>query len=465
METKYYLMKFRLWLGMAAWLSVLLFSCRDEIDFDSPSGSLSFSSDTVFLDTVYNQVRSETYAVKVYNRLNKNVRIPHLYLEGGAASPYRINVDGKPGTDFRDVPLRANDSLYIFVEIAPTANAIEAIAEDRIKFEGGSRNQHITLFSVVQDAEFFISTGDSPKFITENTVWKNDKAKIVFGKLVLQQGKTLTVNKGTKIYFHKNSSLILEKESELVANGDYKEEVIFRGDRNDPRYDTLPANWNGIEAVDGARIKLNFAKLQGGNTALKLKNAKAELRNTIIHSFQDFGIDAENSTVEAHNLVMNSFGAGAARLAGGGDYDFIHSTIANYWTANTTGDAGGILIDKGENAPFSLKLQNSILYGSNANMLTILPSAANVFTYLIQNSLVKYDRRSAGFNWEGNPMVIASKANESPKFLQTGIAKMNLRVAEDSPARNLGNATIAQIVPYDIVKMSRLASPTAGAYQ
>jgi hypothetical protein len=40
-------------------------------------------------------MRSETYAVKVYNNENKDVLIPRIALEGGNSSLYRINVDGK----------------------------------------------------------------------------------------------------------------------------------------------------------------------------------------------------------------------------------------------------------------------------------------------------------------------------------------------------------------------------------
>jgi hypothetical protein len=110
------------------------------------------------LDTVYNQVRSETYAVKIYNNEDKDISIPRIYLEGGVASQYRINVDGKPGTEFTNVPLRKKDSLYVFVEIAPNSNATEAIAEDRIQVESPVASQHVTLLSVVQDVEFYVST-------------------------------------------------------------------------------------------------------------------------------------------------------------------------------------------------------------------------------------------------------------------------------------------------------------------
>ena len=126
-------MKIKLLLAFSFWMLVMAVSCnKDDISFDAPSQQLSFSRDTVFCDTVYHQVRSETYAVKVYNNEDKDILIPRIHLEKGASSLYKINVDGKPGYDFKDVPLRKKDSLYIFVEIAPEATGPEAIAEDKI---------------------------------------------------------------------------------------------------------------------------------------------------------------------------------------------------------------------------------------------------------------------------------------------------------------------------------------------
>lgn len=240
MKTKYILF-------FSFWLALFVVSCnRDDISFDSPSQKLKFSQDTLVLDTVYNQVRSETYAVKIYNTENKDITIPRIYLEGGAASPYRINVDGKPGTEFTNVPLRKKDSLYVFVEIAPQANATEAIAEDRVQIETPAAKQHFTLLSVIQDAEFYVSTSTNPQIINQNTVWNSNKAKIIYGDLKVADGKSLTLSEGTKVYFHRDANLKIGKNAQLIANGNLGKEVIFRGDRNDARYDTLPKNWAGF---------------------------------------------------------------------------------------------------------------------------------------------------------------------------------------------------------------------------
>ena len=62
-------MKLKILLGISFWMLIFMMSCsQDEIRFDKPTAELRFSTDTLFCDTVYNQARSETYAVKVYNK-------------------------------------------------------------------------------------------------------------------------------------------------------------------------------------------------------------------------------------------------------------------------------------------------------------------------------------------------------------------------------------------------------------
>lgn len=455
---------------MLFWVVLFAVSCdRDEINFETPSQMLRFSKDTVFLDTVYNQVRSETYAVKVYNDEDKDVIIPRISLGNGASSLYKINIDGKPGTDFSDIPLRRKDSMYIFVEIAPVANAPEAIAEERINFQLPAGSQHITLFSVVQDAEFFIQNDTNENVLSENTVWTSEKAKIIFGDLTLAEGKSLTVQQGTKVYFHRNSGLKISKNASLQVNGDLNNEVIFRGDRNDSRYDTIPNNWNGIELEEAANAEFNYAKVIGGIRGLSLNKAQANIKNTIFHTHQEFGIYAVNSVVNAENLVMNNFGEAALGIFGGGTYHLTHSTLANYWNLNSSMPGLSIFAsnaapEDGPVAPLTLNVRNSIIYSDKETSVKFDPNSAAAFNYSIQNSLVKHGAE-AGFSFEGNAAVTNSLKNEDPLFQHHYTQKMNLRLLESSPAKNLGNSIFASQVPFDILKVSRTVNPSAGAYQ
>jgi hypothetical protein len=462
-------MKIKILFGIAFWSLLLLAGCnRDDISFDSPTQLLRFSTDTVFCDTVYNQMRSETYAVKVYNNENKDVLIPRIALEGGSSSLYRINVDGKVGTSFENVALRRKDSLYVFVEIAPVANAPEAIAEDKVVFNTPAGEQKVTLLSVVQDAEYFIKTDTNPNIISENTTWTKDKVKVIFGDLTIAEGKTLTMEQGTKVYFRKNSGMNFAKNSGLTVNGVLGEEVIFRGDRSDTKYDTLPANWNGIKMEEGSLLNMNYTRVFGGNVGLQLKESTAEINNSIFHTFQNAGIYGIHSNVTANNLVMNNCGEADLAIAGSGSYKLNYCTLANYWNLNPSMSALGIFASNTwenengelESGLINLTVKNSIIYGDIPDMISFtVNSAGTPITSSFDNSLLKLSA-NAGFTPVGQNII----RNEDPKFQNYFTQKMNLRVKNDSPAKakgtNLGGMTAT-----DIVGSTRTYPATLGAYQ
>lgn len=469
-------MKFKLLLAFSFWMLLVAVSCnKDDITFDTPSQQLSFSKDTVFCDTVYHQVRSETYVVKVYNNEDKDILIPRVNLEKGATSLYRINVDGKPGYDFKDVPLRKKDSLYIFVEIAPQATGPEAIAEDKVVFTGPAGQQHVTLFSVVQDAEFFIQTPTNPNVISSSTTWHNNKAKIIYGNLTIDENVTLDIDPGTKVYFHKNSGMKVAKGGVLNINGTKDDQVILRGDRNDPYYDTISKNWNSIRMEANSILNMNHARLFGGTKGLELRQSKANITNSFIHTFFEYGIYAVGTTIDANNLVMNNCGLSCIGIFRGGKHNYTHATIANYSKSMGTFDRNGIFAtnewknDAGQTeqgALQELNIRNSIVYSDRDNSVQFEQTPGQQFEFLIQNCLLKYSGTSeAGFPFDNNTKVIQSIKNEEPQFMNYFMAKMNLRVKPTSPAINKGNVSVAGTVPLDIVNVSRTTNPTLGAYQ
>ncbi|WP_336733409.1 hypothetical protein [Chryseobacterium sp. VD8] len=468
-------MKFKLLLAFSFWMLVMAVSCnKDDISFDAPSQELSFSKDTVFCDTVYHQVRSETYAVKVYNNEDKDILIPRIHLQKGATSLYKINVDGKPGYDFKDVPLRKKDSLYIFVEIAPEATGPEAIAEDKILFQSPVGQQQVVLFSVVQDAEFFIKTPTNSNIITSDATWNNNKAKIIYGDLTIDQNVILNIQQGTKVYFHKNSGMKVLAGATLNINGTLANNVTLRGDRNDPAYDTIPKNWNSIKMEAGSTLNMNYARLFGGTKGLDMKQTNANISNSFIHTFQEYGIYAIASTITAKNLVMNNCGESAVGIFKGGTHNFTHCTIANYsdllhsynrngiLAANEWTNASGVK----EYGALIFNLRNSIVYSDRDNSVNFEQTPPNLFNFTIQNCLIKYSGTSeAGFDFNTSPGVIQSLKNLDPLFVNYFAAKMNLRVKQNSPAIGKGSTAVAATVPTDIANVSRTSNPTVGAYQ
>jgi hypothetical protein len=91
-------------------------ACRKDFSTIPNFGNLEFSKDTVFLDTIFTNIGSATYSLKVYNRGSAAITIPAIQLENGTSSNYRLNVDGIPGKEFNDIDILAKDSIFVLIE-------------------------------------------------------------------------------------------------------------------------------------------------------------------------------------------------------------------------------------------------------------------------------------------------------------------------------------------------------------
>ncbi len=70
-------------------LVICITSCRKDFETVPSSGKLEFSKTTVYLDTVFANIGSSTYMLKVYNRSNNDITIPSIAL--GKEMP--LNID------------------------------------------------------------------------------------------------------------------------------------------------------------------------------------------------------------------------------------------------------------------------------------------------------------------------------------------------------------------------------------
>lgn len=220
---------------------------------------------------------------------------------------------------------------------------------------------------------------------------------------------------------------------------------------------------------------MNFARLFGGTRGLDMKQNTANISNSFIHTFFEYGIYAVGSTVTAKNLVMNNCGESCIGIFRGGNHSYTHATIANYSRTMGSFNRNGITAaNEWKNAAGTteqgalqrLDIKNSIVYSDRDNSVNFEQTPGQQFEFLIQNSLIKYSGvPEAGFPFDNNVRVVQSIKNEDPQFLNYFAAKMNLRVKTASPARGKGNLTVAGTAPLDIVNVSRTTNPTLGAYQ
>jgi len=390
--------------------AVTFTSCRDDFEFEPSTGGLEFSRDTVYLDTVFTNIGSSTYTLKVYNRSNKDIMIPHIALGQGDNSKYRLMVDGIPGKTFNNVELLAKDSMFIFVETTINYadyinNETTFLYTDNIQFTSTNGNQKVELVTLVQDAvlikpdrpipngakELLTLSGVATDFqghelaTPEELHWTNQKPYVVYGYAMVPNRKTLVIDPGARVHFHADSGLIVDTDGLLQINGTasstpaLENEVIFEGDRLEPEYADVPGQWSSVLIFSKNDNTINHLTLKNANVGILMQPIDVDARpviipklkidNSQIYNSANYGVLARLSTITGTNIVANNAGQASVALTLGGDYNFKHCTFANYFNSN---DQVPLLInnymDNGD-APSSVSdlnanFDNCIMYGS-----------------------------------------------------------------------------------------------------
>ena len=490
---------------------LMLSSCRKDFEFEASNGGLQFSRDTVYLDTVFKNIGSSTYTLKVYNRSDKDIVIPSIKL-AKADSKYRMMVDGATGNDgngkfFPNVELLAKDSLFIFIETTADitdTNQTDFLYTDQIEFDAGTKLQKVELVTLIQDAIFlypqrneageyeFLQVGDEKVygfFLDENDPihgneyhMTNEKPYVIYGNAAVASGKNLIIDPGARLHFHDfYSGLIVANGGTITAGAENQNptpetEVIFEGDRLEPLFSDIPGQWGAIRLTPGSNINLNHVTIKNAIYGIWLQGADATIKNTQIYDCSNYGIWSQTGRINAENLVINSAGVAALGCRWGGTYDFTHCTFNNNWPSSSQ---VAVVIDNyalDENRvqiPFDLQhanFTNCIIFGSNQTALAILKSTQPalwtdpVFTkcqikfnapsqFFIDNPIYNFINDESQIIKNGNPDFLDYRTNK-------------LMIGEASSAKNFG---IPTTVTNDILGTLRTADPQGkydlGAYQ
>ncbi|MDD3722963.1 MAG: hypothetical protein PHW92_10865 [Lutibacter sp.] len=476
-------------------LTLLIFSsCRKDFSTVLSSGNLSFSKDTVYLDTVFTNIGSSTYNLKVYNKSNKDISIPFVGLGRGENSFYRLNIDGIPGKVFENVEILAKDSMYIFIETTIDYNQVtNPIYTDSIIFDNGENLQEVKLVTLVKDAHFLYPSKDSNGFIEkisigkttagedlkvngfylkDNTTFTNEKPYIIYGYCAVPESKTLTIEAGTNIHFHENSGLIVSKNATLIIDGKLNEEVLIEGDRLEPKFSEIPGQWGAIWLRAGSKnnsIKNTIIKnASAGIIADSIANNASPtltIKNSQIYNSSNYGILGRETNIYGENLVINNSGQSSLACEGGGTYNFVHSTFANYWD-NSFRQSPSVLINNfmvsntqtvEKRDLFAANFTNCIIDGNNNIELVIDQVEGTIFNYSFKNNLIRFKDTNDSSHYidnifNGNPHFKSSENNK-------------LIIGENSDAIKKGSEEMRFLVPNDILGVIRTMPPDIGAYQ
>ncbi len=483
---------------------LLITSCRKEEDFINTPVSLGFSQDTVIFDTVFTTIGSVTQWLKVYNLEKQPVRIDKIYLAGGSQSPYRININGKPGTSANDVELASGDSLYIFVEVTvdPNNSNNPLILTDSIVFINQGKMQDVKLVAWGQDAHFIVpdkTIGSISYHIVakenETVEWTNDKPWVIYGYAVVDSTGMLKIQKGTRVHFHNNSGLWVYKGGSIKVEGTKDEPVTFQGDRMDPYYRDLPGQWDRIWLNEGSvDNEFNYAIIKNGFIGIQAEilqqsmGNKLVLNNTIIENMSGRGLFTRAYTVEATNCLITNSGDITVYLAVGGSYDFRHTTIANYWPYGGSRQVPALWVSNyeinlGAGAIYTGDLSkayfgNCIIYGTNKEEYLATDSFGGAFNYFFDHCLLKtttnpalkpahflgcFTRNQDLPSYNPNEKIFKDPniGNWQPDSLSVLVNKGSHTVVSNAPVIPIN------LIEYDLKGDNRLldAGPDIGAYE
>lgn len=377
--------------------------CRKDQWATDTSQNVTFSADTVLFDTVFTTIGSVTLPLKVYNPHTASISLSDITLMGGAESAYRLAVDGFNGTQFEDVEIGPEDSLWVFIEVTIDPNNVSSplIEEDSIRFVTNGNVEYVNLVAWGRDACFHGGLGVLTVLECDE-VWNPDKPHVLYGIVAVDEECSLTINAGTQVYCHSGSGLYIYRGN-LDINGTLGNEVVFQGDRLEAEYQDLPGQWGiqlqvefetgfgveqatinrgGIWLFETEDCEIDYAILKNGIIGLQadttgtLSGESLVMNNSVITNMSAIGLFAQGAHVTGKNCLFSNCGQNTAALTIGGQYDFNHCTFANYWTASNrqapTFYLNNYYVDIDNNVQVrpltGASFTNCFMYGNNASL-------------------------------------------------------------------------------------------------
>jgi hypothetical protein len=496
-------------------LAITVSSCRQDFVFEPSTGDLVFSKDTIYLDTVFANIGSSTYTLKVYNRSSKDIKIPTIQLGKGLTSKYRMTVDGMTGENnriFHDVELLAKDSMYIFIETTAgigDANPSDFLYTDQIEFDSGANLQKVELVTLIQDAYFIfpnkqngITESIPIGFDEDGTVletngrnlshnhpdngneylFNTDRPYVVYGYASVPNGETLTIPAGARVHFHADSGLVVQQGGTLHVDGvtstteALENEVIFEGDRLEPDFSDVPGQWGTVYLRQGStNHRIKNLTIKNAIIGLLVENnfgTPMSIENTQIYDCSNVGLLGRAANIEGKNMVINTAGVASLACTLGGSYEFKHCTFNNNWASSkqVAVTVDNYYTDTTNNQQIAFDLikadfKNCIIFGSNQIELLVNRSTdtSKQFNKLFSKCQIKFNNTNNQFT--NNPDY--AFINDATEIIKNGIvdfqniSKNKLFIGADSASKNFG---VDVGVPFDILGNPRNGVFDLGAY-
>lgn len=451
-------------------MSSIVVSCISDDFTTSSSDVLTFSTDTLRFDTVFTDLGTPTARLKVYNRASKAINISSIRMRNDDGV-FTMNVDGVSGKTFENVEIRANDSIFIFVEcfIASNDDPRPFAVEGMMDFVTNGVPQSVVLEAYGQNVRRLRGIT-----LESDAVFTPEMPYVIFDTLRVAAGATLTIQPGTQLLFHDKG--MLQVDGRLLAVGETGKMISLRGDRlddvlPDTGYEILAGQWQGVRfAPESFGNRMEFVEMQSSvhgviaDSCGVLDRDKLTLVNSWLHNSQGNVLRSEHAKVNAYGCCFSDGGEAVVWLRGG-VHDFVQCTLANnYLFAISPESILTLSYLKREESPgiinplMKASFANCIIYGITS---PLTPGDLEYTDVYLRNVLL-------GVKGTDDDHFISCIWNENPEF-ETIRDKyvFNYRLKEDSPAIGAGNpAYVTPLCIKDMDGIDRLewGNPALGAY-
>lgn len=444
----------------------LAISCKKTGFTDSGDAMVFFSEDALHYDTVFTTAGSITQSFKIFNANDQQLRISNIELSGGSSSFFKMNVDGTSGTSFNNIEIAPNDSIYVFVAVTvdPNNDNNPFLIEDSIRINYNGNETFINLDAYGQNA-YFLNNAK----VTKDTLWSNKLPIVISGTVTVEEGNSLTIEKGSKVYCHAGATITVNGTLKATGEKYDSTKIIFRNDRLDDYYKDLPASWGGIVFTETSiNNDLSFTSVLNATNAVIVRNPAANsnpkliMQQCTIDNASNIGLYGIYSSIDAVNCLISNCGQNI-KIAAGGNYNFNYCTVAAYSNLFLTHNNPVLSItdidDNNQSFPVNAIFTNSIFYGDDGivnDEISVQQTGSNNFDVSFENVLYKGNTITADF--------INSIQNQDPLFTMVEVFDniFNFHLQEFSPCINTG---INNGILTDLDGNTRDESPDIGCYE
>ena len=478
----YIMYKYSCHLVWSLLLLAMLFSCSDDDSFTvSPSNRLTFSLDTVSLDTVFSQVPTVTKTFWVYNKSGDGIRCSTIRLEKGNQTGFRVNVDGSylgasEGFLVNDIEVRHSDSIRVFVELtSPANNRVDpTLLEDNLVFtlESGVE-QRVNLNAWTWDARRI-----SNMVIDRDSTIVADTPVIIYGGITVKEGAVLTIGAGTTLYFHENAGI--EVYGSLNVAGEVDRNVVLRGDRIDNMFDYLPydrvsGQWRGIHFHESSyENTINYADIHSTYNGIvcdssDVSKLKLSLYNSVVHNCQGNGLLSTHAVVDVVNCQITNTLNDCVALYGG-VARVMQCTLAQFYPYDAERAAALRFANFREDKLYPLydfTCVNSIVTGYADDVIMGEADSTVNYNYAFDHCILRTPAISDTVRihdvvWESPEDTVGCGMKH---FKKIDIDNLSYDFRLDSVSTAIGKASVIETLPFDRLGVRRDEEPDLGCYE